>query len=497
MKLVNKEQMNKIDHDASAIYKIDSLLLMEHAGYGIYTDFIKRFDHKNKVVIVCGNGNNGGDGFVLARLLHLSNYHVAISFLGEETKLSKDAASNYAIVKALSIPFDDDYETYDIIVDCLFGTGLSRTITGKYAEVITQINHLHKIVVSVDIPSGIDCENGSIHGCAIKANLTYTMQCGKTGLYLWPGREYSNEIVIVDIFIPTALIDACESQTYLIEKDEMKALLPKRSSHSNKGSYGKLLCIGGSDGMSGAICMAAKSALNAGCGLLTCAVPSNIQEVVATNLWESMSIALPATQGHISKDAWTLLQPALSRFSCVLIGCGITRANDIQVIMKGLLDSDLPLIIDADALYALKGYLAQYAHRQNIIITPHMKEFAYLIDESVENVVANSMAFVKQFTKQYPQYTLVLKSDTTIIAQGACCYLNTYGNNGLAVGGSGDVLAGLIAGLYAQNKDCFHAALLGVFLHAYSGDQILKEKSVYSLLPSDIIKVIADVMKSL
>lgn len=497
MKLVNRNQMNIIDRSATSIYHIESLILMEHAGNGIYLDFIKRFSSDKKVMIVCGNGNNGGDGFVLARLLYLSGYQVAVSFIGNEAKLTNDAKINYESVKALAIDMNDQYDAYDIIVDCIFGTGLCRNIEGHYQEVIAQINQLDKVIISVDIPSGIDSDTGCILGCAIKADITYTMQCGKVGLYLYPGRIYSGEVVVIDIFIPQALIEQCESTTFLIQKEDMKKLMPDRSIHSNKGSYGKVLCIGGSEGMSGAISMAAKSALNAGCGLMTCAIPSCIKDIVATNLLESMSIVLDEKDGHISASSTSILQDKINQYTCILIGCGIGRSKDIEAIMKLLLDSKVPLIIDADGLHAFKPYMAAYQNRSNVILTPHLKEFATLMDCEVSDVVEHSLDYVNEFCKLYPNYTLVLKSETTIIAQKHMRYINTYGNNGLAVGGSGDVLAGLISGLYAQLKDPLNSAILGVFLHAYSADKLLSNKSVYSILPSDIMSNIEKVMKEL
>lgn len=497
MKIVNRKQMNIIDHSATSQYYIESLILMEHAGNGIYLDFIKRFSSDKTVMIVCGNGNNGGDGFVLARLLYLSGYQVAVSFIGNEAKLTKDAKINYESVKALAIDINGCYEAYDIIIDCIFGTGLCRNIEGHYQDVITKINQLDKVIISVDIPSGIDSDTGCILGCAIKADITYTMQCGKVGLYLYPGRIYSGEVVIIDIFIPKALIDQCESTTFLIQKDDMKHLMPDRSIHSNKGSYGKVLCIGGSEGMSGAISMAAKSALNAGCGLMTCAIPSCIKDIVATNLLESMSIILNDEDGHINASSTSILQDKINQYTCILIGCGIGRSKDIEAIMQMLLASDVPLIIDADGLHAFKPYIEAYRNRSNIILTPHLKEFATLIDCDVNEVVEHTIDHVNEFCKLYPNYTLVLKSETTIIAQNHMRYINTYGNNGLAVGGSGDVLAGLITGLYAQLKDSLNSAILGVFLHAYSADKLLVNKSVYSILPSDIISYIEEVMKEL
>lgn len=494
MKLVSRAQMNKIDANASEVYKIPSIVLMEHAAHEMYLDIIKNQTKKTSFLIVCGSGNNGGDGFALARLLFLQGYSCDLLFIGHEDKMSEDTLRNYLICKALKIAVLSDissFEKYDVIVDGLFGTGLCRTVEGVYAQWIERINASKKEIISIDIPSGIDCDNAKVLGCAIKANITYTMQCGKNGLYVYPGREYAGKVKVLNIFIPQELVDGCESQTYLIEKEVMKTFLPERKMHSNKGSYGKVLCIGGSDGMSGAISLAARSALCAGCGLLTCAVPQSIQNAVQTNVQESMSLLLKEEEGHISKSAISLLTSKMSAFDIILCGCGIGRSEDIKDIVSMLYQEDKNLVIDADGLFALQGSLS---NRKNTILTPHLKEFATLMNVDVKEVVENTFHYIDVFTTQYPDITLVLKSETTIIAQGQTRYINTYGNNGLATGGSGDVLAGLITGLYAQTKNSLQAAVLGVFIHAYGADEINKEKSVYSLLPSDVIEQIEKVL---
>lgn len=493
MKLVTRTQMNAIDAAASTTYKIPSILLMEHAAHEVFLKLQEKRDTKTRFVCVCGSGNNGGDGFALARLLHLKGYVCHLHFVGKEERLTKDAKTNYDACKALEIPFVEEsaYENYDVIIDCIFGTGLCRTIEGKYKEIIETINASNKYIISMDIPSGVDSDNAAILGVAIKADETYTMQSGKIGHYVCPGRNYAGKVSVLDIFIPSILVDKCESQVYLIEKEEMKNYLPKRAVQSNKGSYGKVLCIGGSAGMSGAITMAAKSALASGCGLLTLAIPKSIQNLVMGNVLESMSFLLEEKDGHIAKEASSLLEEKIAGFTCALIGCGIGRSEDIKVILKTLLDSNTPLIIDADALHALKDRMQ---NRKNTILTPHLKEFANLMQVDVKEIVDHTLMYVDTFCKQYPDVTLVLKSETTIIAQNELRYINTYGNNGLATGGSGDVLAGLISGLYAQNKDAFKAAVLGVFLHAYSADLLLKKKSVYSIVPTDIIESLEDVL---
>lgn len=488
MKLVSRVQMNTIDHEATSRFLIPSLILMEHAAHGVFMAMQEWIKKEDVIVIVCGSGNNGGDGFALARMLYLSGYQVALHIVGNKKHFTIDAEKNYNACMALHIPLTKDYKHATVIVDCLFGTGLSRNVEGKYKDVIASMNASKAMVVSMDIPSGVSCDDGKVLGVAVRADYTYTMQCGKLGLYVYPGREYSGKVRVLDILIPKVLVEECESQKYLMMKEEMQQLLPKRKMHSHKGTYGKVVCIGGSKGMNGAISMAALSAMKSGCGMITCAVPECISHSVSQVVLESMSIALSDTEGHFSKAAAKELKEKIHLYDVALIGCGIGRSNEIEAMMKMLLDKEIPLVIDADALYAYRPYMNEYAHRKNVILTPHLKEFVALTGNSMENVVNDSVACVEAFTKAYPEITLVLKSETTIIAKGEQMYVNTYGNNGLAKGGSGDVLAGIITGMYAQLKDPLIAAALGVFLHAYSADEIVKDKSEDTLCPSDIIQ---------
>lgn len=487
MKLVNAAQMNQIDYLASSVYHIPSILLMEHAGMAVYKEMEKRFKKDNHFLFVCSHGNNGGDGFVVARLLHMQGYRVSIYFVSQEDRLSEAAKTNYLIAKALGVDFVNALIQCDVIVDCLFGTGLTRRVEGHYHTLIEAINASKTFVISMDVPSGIDSDNGQVCGIGVVANLTLTMQCGKVGLYVYPGRLYSGEVVILDIFIPQALIDECPSQNHLINKEHIAKWLPNRSIHSNKGSYGKVLCIGGSESMSGAISMAALSALKAGCGLMTCAIPKCIQNIVATNVLESMYLLLPDEAGYIHEDGAAIVKENLEKYTIALIGCGIGRSSGVGALLEVLLDSDIPLVIDADGLHAFKLMKERYVKRDNIILTPHLKEFADLMDASIELIQKDCLYYIDLFMEQFENYTLVLKSETTIIAHKKERYFNTYGNNGLAVGGSGDVLAGIITGLYAQAQDACKAAALGVFIHAYSADMLLCKKSVYNIVPSDII----------
>jgi len=496
MKLVNGKQMAMVDKRMIEECKISSLQLMEQAGTKLYHKIKQMVLEEDHILVVCGTGNNGGDGYVVARLLHNDGYQVQILAI-HTTHQSEDCKVNYQKCLDLNIPFVDEITTPDIIIDAIFGTGLSRNVEARYKTIIKEINNSKAQVISIDIPSGIDSSLGHVYGVCVKANITLTLQTGKIGLYLYPGRLYSGKVYVLDIGIAKQLIEDVDSQIYLIEKKQMGALLPKRSIHSNKGDYGKLFCIGGSKQMSGAISLATLAALRSGCGLITCAIPKNIHEIVATNVLESTFLPLPQKDGHIASTAASIIANAVTNYNCALIGCGITRSKDIIDILKVVLDSDIPLLIDADGLVALKALLPNYKNRKQLILTPHMKEFSRLIDVDVKDIVKDPIYYGTRFIERYPNITLVLKSETSFVFSKSSVYINTYGNNGLAKGGSGDVLAGIIASLYAQNRNSLNASVLGVFLHAYSADLLLEKQTVYSILPSDLFHKIDQIIKEL
>ena len=495
MQILTGKQMHEVDQMA-VDGGIPSLQLMEQAGDALFEAFVQNVEKTEKIVIVCGGGNNGGDGYVLSRLLYAADYDVFI-FPIETVKLSLETRMNRESCVVAGVPFIDTFEEATVLVDCIFGTGLDREIQGTYRDVIEQMNASEKRIIAVDIPSGVDSATGKVFGVAIQAHETYTLQTGKIGLYIYPGRLHAGSVHILDIGIPEMYIQSIYPKTHLIAKKEMVDFLPDRFMHSNKADYGKVLCVGGSIHMSGAITMASLSALRSGAGMMTCAVPESVREVIATNVFESMIIPLPDIAGIIAPKAVAELQAQLDPYGVILVGCGIGRSEAVIDMVKMLLDSKKPLIIDADGLWAFRQIQDQYTDREHVIFTPHPKEFADIMNITTKEVIDDFLYWGKKFMEKFPKATLVLKSETTLIFHKDEVWINTYGNNGLAKGGSGDVLAGCITGLYAQNEDAAKAAVLGVFLHAYAGDRVKKRKSVFSLLPTDVLKEIQQVLRKL
>lgn len=498
MKLVDAIQIRDLDNKCIDNYKINGLLLMEHAALSVYQYIIDNIDVNKKIILLVGPGNNGGDALALARLLYCYDKHkFEVVMLCGYDALSNFSKQYYDICSNLKIDINrnlsskelfDLLNRSDVIVDAIFGTGLNKNVEGKYLDAIEVVNHLDKLVISIDIPSGINATTGAVMNKAIKADVTITFALAKLGLYLYPGIEYSNKVIISKIGIPKEAINECSSNTILLNKDVAKTLLPNRYLRSNKGTYGKVLIIGGSKSMSGALCMSALSCIKSGAGTTTVALPKCIHEIVATNVLEGMEIPLEDDGNYISATGITNVLSIIDIYDIIAVGPGLGREDINDKLIKELLLSDKPLVIDADGIYALKNNLELLNNRDNdTIITPHPGEFAYLLDISIKELLKNPIQYVNEFVNKY-DVTLVLKLERSIIANKKITYLNTTGNNGLSKGGSGDVLTGIITALFAQSLKCIESAALGVYLHGLIADVLLDEFTVYAITPTELIK---------
>jgi len=498
MKLMTPAQMRDLDEEAINKYNIPSILLMEHAAYNVFMDIKARYSN-HTIIIVCGPGNNGGDGFALARQIKTwSDNKVKILMLSRPSGLSEDGMVYYNICKKLNIEIiqivSENLElaykairSAEVIVDALFGTGLSRKVEGLYAEIIDQINKSSAYTISIDIPSGIDGDTGKVKGIGVQADKTITFALPKIGLYVYPAIDYTGEIKIVDIGIPQSIIDRVETGFYTIEKEDMKKLLPDRLTRSNKGTYGKVLVIGGQIGMSGAVALTSKAALKVGAGIVTAAVPRAIHDIMEQKLTEVLTVPLEDNAGHISRNADKQIRELIEKYDVIAIGPGIGRSKDIESILLIVLSSDKPCVIDADALYFLKDMLEIVKRRKApVIITPHPGEMARLTGLTIEAILDNPLATTYKFVKENNMIT-VLKIERTVVGDTeGNIYINRGGNSGMAKGGSGDILTGTIAGLLAQKMIPKDAARLGVYLHARSADIMKTLKTEYTMIPSDL-----------
>lgn len=503
MKLLNNQQMKDLDRQAIEKYKIPGIILMENAGIRVVEEIYKVLpQNHNKVVIICGVGNNGGDGFVVARHLINKGIDVEVYILGKANQIKGDAKINFDIVKAmeLKLHFIEDQVNIDrlkndlykanIIVDALLGTGIDRPVEGLLKDIIENINYFKgkTKILSIDIPSGVNGDDGSILGCCVDADITVTFQLPKIGNINMPGGEYSGDLIIKDIGIPLEVIKESPYTGKLITEELVKGLLPPRKIQAHKGSYGSALIIAGGkeswgsvaiSSFGGAAMLASKAALRCGVGLLKVAIPGTL--IPAMNLQVMEAIALPQRLDIIEEE--------LSIVDVIAIGSGCGQSQDFEKLLEEvILKTSKPMVLDADALNIIsknKDLLRDL--NQPAVITPHPGEMARLTGLTPEVVNANRINIAKNFAEEY-NVTVVLKGAGTVISSPERdVYLNTTGNPGMATAGTGDVLTGMIASFIAQGIDPLMAAVTAVYLHGKSGDNMTDKLGEYSLMAGDII----------
>lgn len=480
---------------------VDSLILMENAAKNMAAKIALRYS-PGSVGIFCGSGNNGGDGLAIARHLLLAGFSPVLLMVGDIAKLTPDARKNYDAARVLDLPMVHCREKADfksgldccLIVDALFGTGLSREIGGLFKDAVLSINASGKPVCAVDIPSGIGAD-GDILGCAVKADLTVTFQYKKSGLLLYPGREYAGETAVCDIGIPKM-----RTQEFLweqLEEGDIRRFLPPRRKNSNKGDYGKLLVVAGSAHMAGAAALCAKAAICAGSGLTTIAAPKGITDVLHTMLWEAMTFPLPEQEGFPGSGSGEAAASALAGKSAAAVGPGLGTTQGVLEILEVVLAQNvtIPAVLDADALNVLAktpALLEEAAGRT--VVTPHPGEMARLCGAAIADILARPVEFAQRFAARYGA-VVVLKGSTTVIAapDGRVTF-NTSGNPGMAKGGSGDVLCGVVGALLCRGLSPYDAARLGCYAAGRAGDRACEAVGENAMTASDSIRMLGEIL---
>lgn len=493
---VNAAQMKAADQYTIQKLEVPSLELMEHAAQACVQVLEDEKVDLSHVCVVCGSGNNGGDGFAIARILQNNRYSVETFCVGnpehytEETQEQMHRLQECGGKITYGMPQED---SYSVVIDAVFGVGLSRKVEGRYRQVIEQMNRMRGTKFAVDIPSGLSATTGCILGCAFKADYTVTFQLKKIGLELSQGRTMAGRVIVPDIGISTDSI--CEDQEIVrtAGKDIYRKMLPDRPEDSNKGTYGRLLVIAGSKGMAGAAYLNAHAAYMTGAGLVRIYTSSDNREILQTLLPE----AIVTTYEEYNKEE---LLSLLTWADSVCIGSGLGMSRLSEKILKTVIEYvKVPCLIDADGLNLLaenKNYLNQMAERR-FVITPHMKEMSRLTGTPVEELKADRIQILKDFISRY-RITCVLKDSRTLIAsEEKGIRMNLTGNSAMAKAGSGDVLAGVISGWMVQEKEAEDAAELGTYIHGLSGDLAKFEKGVYSVMARDLIEYISKALMKL
>lgn len=514
MKVLTSKQMKEIDRTAIEEIGIIGPILMENAGLQIFRSIIMRFSEilKESVVIIAGKGNNGGDGLVVARHLFNQGCNPHVLLLANKKELRGDAGLNLRIaektgIRITEVPSLEKWRTKrktlaqaTIIVDAIFGTGLTKPAEGMYASVIEDVNKSKAFKVAVDIPSGLSSDTFRIIGPCVKADLTVTLAAPKVAHVFAPAEEFVGELVVADIGIPPFLFESEELKLELVEKKTVLPYFRSRKKDTHKGTYGHLLIISGSLGKTGAASMAAKAALKMGAGLVTVGTPESCLPIIARSMAELMTEPLPETpEKTLSSEALDKIVDLLEGKDGLMIGPGIsTHLSTAELVLSLMSKIKVPTVFDADALNILASRPELFKSLpQPAVLTPHPGEFARLIGLSTKEVVDNRLELSARFAQEHKVF-LVLKGYKTLIATPeGNVYINPTGNPGMASGGSGDVLSGMIASMIIQEKNLLEAILAAVYVHGLSGDIGAERLGEKALTAGNLITYLPSALKRL
>ncbi|MFA7382403.1 MAG: NAD(P)H-hydrate dehydratase [Desulfurivibrionaceae bacterium] len=500
MKIATVEQMRLCDRLTNAEYGISSLTLMENAGRGTVAAMIRHFGPlaELKVLVFIGPGNNGGDGLVIARLLLEQGARPQVVSLLPLEKLQGDAARNLALARQLAVPLvtyldENDLPLVermvaesDLLVDAIFGTGLRREITGLLAAVIGCLNAGARPVVAVDIPSGLVGDSGLSLGVSVRAQLTCTYGLPKFALVESPGKEQVGLLEVVDIGIPAAVVERIGITAEWLEDALLQPLIPARGMASHKGTFGHLLVLAGSAGKGGAAVLCGLGAARSGAGLVTIAVPRMLNGVVQGALPEAMTEVLSFSQHCLSDTDYEQLLAAAQGKEAVAVGPGLGTAEETgQLVRRFYRELRQPMVVDADGLNLLAGELV-VAPAGPRVLTPHPGEMARLTGLATSEIQSKRRAVAADFAKLHGVYLVLKGAATVIAAPDGRLAVNATGNPGMAAGGMGDVLTGLIGGLLAQGVPPWEASCLAVYVHGLAADRLVREGQPFGFLASEL-----------
>ena len=495
MKIGNSELIRNIDNYCINDLGIPSIVLMENAALKV----IKNIDFQKfkSFTIVCGTGNNGGDGLAVARQLFSMNMKIDVFIVGNHS-MSKDCFANYNILKNIGIDIKHIITSEDMInlreallendmaIDAIFGVGLTRKIEGIYEEVIKSINKSNSYIMAIDIPSGMKCDSFGILGTSIEANKTISFEVYKKGFLDYEGEKYTGTIIVEKIGVPDYVVNKFHHKEYLTEIGDVKNIIKKRNKCAHKGDFGRITIMAGSENFTGAAYISTEAAVRSGAGLVTLCTKKSILDILKSKLVEAMSMSYEdiAFEGVISNS------------DSIAIGPGMGNNELTLKCVKNILSKNgCPVVLDADALNVLKGNLELLKNsKRKIIITPHMGEMSRLTGVDVESLIENRIGIAVNFAKEY-KVIVLLKGYNTIITDGNEVYVNSTGNSKMASGGMGDTLTGIIASFIGQGYESFKATIVSAYIHGYCGDILSKE--MFCVNASHVIEKIPYVVEYL
>ena len=514
MRLVKASEMQEMDRKTIQELGIPGAVLMENAARGATRVFLDHFEPpKNAhVVILCGPGNNGGDGYVMARYLEDAGLAVTVIVLSEFKRISGDARINLDViqrmaVKILEIPDSKEWakgrrliRACDIIIDGILGTGLDSPVRDFYRKVIQEVNALGKPVMSVDIPSGLNADTGQIMGVAIKADLTVTFGYPKIGQFVFPGAEIVGRLARIDIGIPETVAEEVLEGARITEPHDFRHLLNEARQDIHKGSRGHLLVLAGSTGKTGAATLTALGALRAGAGLVTLGAPRSLNSILEGKLTEAMTVPLPETpEGSLSLDAEKQIRALMEGKTALALGPGLSTHPETTALVRDIVRKcRVPMVVDADGLNALSEDLDALAGcKGGAILTPHPGEMGRLAGLSIRNIQDDRAGSTVRFVEKYGSH-LILKGARTLIAEpDGKIHVNPTGNPALSSGGSGDVLTGLVGGFLARRWPLAEAAITAAYLHGLAADHLAEEMGQTGVLAGELLDILPELMFAL
>ena len=509
--VVTAAEMSEIDRYTISEIGIPSRVLMENAGRAATEVIVRKWGSlaDRRIAVVCGKGNNGGDGLVVARCLSESGAACSIFLLGKKSEIRGDPLANLHVAEKLGLSIFEitdesqlpDFSSYFLLVDAILGSGSRGNLVGLLARALERMNASGKPIIALDLPTGINTDSGEVIGSCIRASVCVTFGAAKRGLHFSPGREYAGELHVAEIGFPRRAIEAANVRTHQLDGKVITAWLPQRAPDAFKNRVGRILVIAGSQGFGGAARLASLAALRSGAGLVVLAIPASLVAAMEASVAEVIKLPLPEENGAVSLDAKFALAERLEWANVLALGPGLGTEAAAQSLVRHVLSAfeKKPIVLDADGLNVLASQTERIREAAGpVILTPHPGELARLLDISTEEIKRNPIEIARQAAADLRQ-TLVLKGAPTVIASAdGEVLINSTGNAGMATAGSGDVLTGLIAGLLGQMPhddaaSLLRAAALGVYLHGLAGDCARDALGEWGMLAGDILENIPKV----
>lgn len=515
MYVVGKHEMNEMDRYTMEHFGLPGVVLMENAGSAVVAAMMNELDCSSAhVVVLAGGGNNGGDGFVIARKLYDAGISVMLGLLVDPATLKGDALCHFNVYRNRQLPLllahhsstfhflQEVLQSATVIVDAMLGTGASGPLRKPYDAAIPLVNEMRKnrLVVSVDLPSGVDCDTGIVETTAVQAHYTYTFVYPKKGFFIGQGPKYVGQWDALPISVPPSLVEELSFHPpKLLTREFIQERLPERPVFGHKGTFGHALVIGGSCPYAGAPLFTTKAAAASGAGLVTLAVPCGLYGTATHHVPEALQLPLPENEGYFALESVEVLLPKLTTFSSIAIGPGLGRFSEGEQWLNRLLLGldDQPIVIDADGLYHLRHQLDLISELKGpVLLTPHPGEMAMLMNTSIETVEQDRLFVAREFATQIGAYVLLKGHRSIVATPDGELYINPYGHDALGKGGSGDVLTGIVVAFLAQQFPPTVALTSATVLHALAGEQQAKIRSHYGVIPQHLIEGITEMLRS-